>query len=859
MKTFAVLVLIGLAPLAVADEPKAAYFADGYHGGVYGHYPPGYTAFLVGQLRANPDWRINLEIEPETWDVVRTSEPEAYAALRAILGDQSDAGQIEIVNPTYAQSYLFQASGESVIRQFEHGIRETREHFPDVRLTTYSSEEPCFTSCLPPILKSFGYEYAVLKNPNTCWGGYVSARGGELVNWIGPDGSSLLAVPRYACEALQPGSCWQTIASRNAPEYLKACSEQGIEHPAGMCLQDAGWRGGPWLGRQAKDRRPPSKYVTWRDYIRHVTPAKSGDDWRLGQEDVKPGLMWGAQVLQRIARQGREAERRLLVAEKLAALAFVDAGRPANTGAFDEAWRNVLLTQHHDCWIVPYNGRAGNTWADQVRRWANLSNAVCDLAVQRSLDALLARGESRGRRFVWMFNPSGAARDVVTPVPMPGMARSSRWASLDAEGRRFPTQALPADGTGRPLLLVRAAVPPLGYATVELREDVEATEAPVKAAIGDHAVVLESDRLRVEFDPARGGTIRSLVAKSLAGREFVDATSERRFNELRGNFHDKGGFHSSADHPAEVRIVEDGPLRATAEVIGTIAGHPFVQRVSIAQGSPVIDCSVRIDWRGNPAIGESEEKNGFDNRRRPAYDDRYKLLALFPTKLAGQRIAKDAPYDVCESGLSDTFYNSWEGIKNNVILDWVDVADEAGANGLALFSDHTTSYAHGPGHPLGLTLQYSGKGLWGRDYRVDGPTEVRYALMPHAGRWDAAGVPAASSGWQEPVVGTVTGGGGRRQRSLVDPTGSGWAVPAMFEKDGSLHVRLFNVGGDDTPRDLVVGVEAEKIELVELDGRVIERLEARADERGRRAIRLSIPRFGIRTIRFGHPKSPSLE
>jgi alpha-mannosidase len=116
-----------------------------------------------------------------------------------------------------------------------------------------------------------------------------------------------------------------------------------------------------------------------------------------------------------------------------------------------------------------------------------------------------------------------------------------------------------------------------------------------------------------------------------------------------------------------------------------------------------------------------------------------------------------------------------------------------------------------------------------------------------------------SSGWQEPVLGAVTGSGGRRQRSLIDPTGSGWAVPAMFEKDGSLHVRLFNAGGDNTPRDLVVGVEAEKIELVELDGRVIERLEARADERGRRVIRLSIPRFGIRTLRFSHPKSPSLE
>src|SRR5579871_6701329 len=263
MRTSALLLtaLACVGPGVIADEPTTAYFADGFHGGVYGHYPPGYTAFLVAQMKANPDWKINLEIEPETWDMVRASEPEAYRAFQALMKDQSDAGRIEIVNPAYAQSYLFHSSGESVVRQFDYGIRKLREHFPALVLSTYSSEEPCFTSCLPQVLKSFGYRFAVLKNPDTCWGGYTTAHGGELVNWVGPDGSSILAVPRYACEALQPGSCWQTIAWHNSPEYIEACVKQGIAHPVGMCLQDAGWRGGPWLGRAAKGPRVQSKYI----------------------------------------------------------------------------------------------------------------------------------------------------------------------------------------------------------------------------------------------------------------------------------------------------------------------------------------------------------------------------------------------------------------------------------------------------------------------------------------------------------------------------------------------------------------------------------------------------------------------
>ncbi|MEO8354187.1 MAG: glycoside hydrolase, partial [Chthoniobacteraceae bacterium] len=291
---------------------------------------------------------------------------------------------------------------------------------------------------------------------------------------------------------------------------------------------------------------------------------------------------------QRIAQRSREAEHRLLVAEKLAAMALVDAGRPARAGAFDEAWHGELLSQHHDCWIVPYNGRTGNTWADQVRRWTNVANAVSELTVQTSVEALVRGGEGR---WVRLFNPTGAALDAVVPVPIPRTDQPSRMVSLEAGGRRFATQVVASDAPGQSALLVRAHVPPMGYSTVELRDDVAAEGTPVSASTTDGIVVLESDLYRIEFDPAKGGTIRSLVAKGLGEREFVDAKSERRFNELRGHFYEQGGFHSSADQAAEVRIVESGPLRATVEISGQIAGHPFVQRVSISQGSPVIDCA----------------------------------------------------------------------------------------------------------------------------------------------------------------------------------------------------------------------------------------------------------------------------
>ena len=46
---------------AVPGCAQQPYFVDGYHGGIYGHYPVDWkTQFMVDQLAAHPDWRVCL-------------------------------------------------------------------------------------------------------------------------------------------------------------------------------------------------------------------------------------------------------------------------------------------------------------------------------------------------------------------------------------------------------------------------------------------------------------------------------------------------------------------------------------------------------------------------------------------------------------------------------------------------------------------------------------------------------------------------------------------------------------------------------------------------------------------------------
>src|SRR5690606_27695401 len=103
---------------------------------------------------------------------------------------------------------------------------------------------------------------------------------------------------------------------------------------------------------------------------------------------------------------------------------------------------------------------------------------------------------------------------------------------------------------------------------------------------------------------------------------------------------------------------------------------PVTTTITLTQDEPRIDFNMHIDWKENIGIGSYKEIN-YDSKslKKAFYNDRDKLLALFPLDLKDQKVFKNAPFDVLQSGLDDTFFDSWDAIKNNVILDWVDITD----------------------------------------------------------------------------------------------------------------------------------------------------------------------------------------
>ncbi len=424
-------------------------------------------------------------------------------------------------------------------------------------------------------------------------------------------------------------------------------------------------------------------------------------------------------------------------------------------------------------------------------------------AVIASAAEILSRGEERsdaaplGPQWIRVFNTAAAERDDIVELNWTADSGTRRARVFDADGREIPCQLLrprkftprsgsgpsgapprgaaaaggiPAYAAGESLnaaaVLFRARVSGVGYSSYRIEPVYDDSPPAAFSGAGastqaDGQVVLESDLYRLRIDPARGGVITSLVMKQ-GNREFVDTAAERLFNEYRGYFVAEKQWASSADNRANVAITENGPVRVRAVVSGQVLGRRFQTTITLAQGQRRIDFNARFTYPQDTWIGDPWDIKPEDRRverRRSHHDGRWKLQAFFPVPLRNQAIYKNAAYDVCRSRNSDTFFQRWDEIKQNLVVHWVDVVDEEQKAGLAVFSDHVTAYTHGPDHPLALVMGWGWEGgFWWGKCPLRGTQQIGYALVPHTGLWDEARISAENGNWNEPLTAQIMDG-----------------------------------------------------------------------------------------------------
>ena len=308
-------------------------------------------------------------------------------------------------------------------------------------------------------------------------------------------------------------------------------------------------------------------------------------------------------------------------------------------------------------------------------QWLRVVNT---LGVAREDLTEISVAADRGTRSVRLFDADGkAVACQISPTRKYGAAQSG--------SNRAGSRTLgPGESINAANVVFRASVPAMGYANYRVEPVYDDIASPPDRGVvtvrteSSGNVVMESDLYRIILDPKRGGAFSSLFAKSL-NKEFCDPFAQRHFNEYAGYFIEEKKWQSSVDQPARISILENGPLRGRVRIPARSGRAHFRRLITIAAGQRRIDFEVRFTFDQDTWIGDPWDIKPEDRRsepRRSQNDGRWKLQAFFPVSLRNHAIYKNAAYDVCRSRNSDTFFQGWDEIKHNIIVNWVDLLDE---------------------------------------------------------------------------------------------------------------------------------------------------------------------------------------
>jgi alpha-mannosidase len=501
-----------------------------------------------------------------------------------------------------------------------------------------------------------------------------------------------------------------------------------------------------------------------------------------------------------IKRWNREAENRLLAAEKWAAIAARVTGQPYPDN-LDRAWKNVLFNQFHDILAGTSLPSAYDDALHQYGEAMSIAGRALNYAAQ-SLAWNVHIAEEKDVTPIVVFNPHAWRSRTNVEIEFGKLPENAML--LDDEDRPIPLQTVQSESTanGRHRLSFVADLPSLGYRTYRLAPGAPREEELPGVKAGDY--VLNNGRLRLEIDP-QTGTIASLCDLTNGVELFCGPAARPVVLDDRSDTWSHNVFRYDDDAGefavCDVRLVDHGPVKSTIRVRSHYAAEDrptstLVQEFTMYPDLDHIDVNVTVDWR-----------------------EQFKALKLrFPLNLNHMSAVYEVPY-----GHIERFANGEEDPGQR----WLDVSgtarDTGESYGLSLLNDGKYSFdVHI--RDIGLTVLRSpiyahhipAEPQPEGQYRfVDqGLQRFTYTLLPHAGSWQEAG--------------TVRRAAELNQRPI--------ALSGTYHPQGTLPQRASFVQVDRENVDITVLKQAE-------DG---DDLILRCYETGKRAttVRITLPQWG---------------
>ncbi|UCG16505.1 MAG: hypothetical protein JSV19_00405 [Phycisphaerales bacterium] len=542
------------------------------------------------------------------------------------------------------------------------------------------------------------------------------------------------------------------------------------------------------------------------------------------------------------------------------------------TGYLDRGWRFLLANHTHDANAGCAPDRVCEDMEYRYRQCLDIADICSQDAMEYIAHNLNGGPAGPDETRLVVFNPLAAPRDEVlsVEVALPAASGAAGLEIVDEQGNASECQIT---GCSQDSLFVdniwdvptyaqvnRFTVkgafkdlPAVGYRAYTVRAAGPAGKRSGSLATGD--AVLENECIRAEVQP--DGTI-DLLDK--ANRREYRGLNYYRDQGEAGNAwsHEPPQYDEhieSAGQPAEIEVIEDGPVAATIRTT-TVLQLPLDGAGGIRRCATRVPFTIHTEYtvrKGDPRLYVRAD---FNNCVRDHW-----LRAVFPTGIRTATVCADTHFDIVERPISHPDDRGWiERYRGTAPMQSM-VHLGNGQAGLAVlteglfeyevFDDDRRAIALTLVRSFPIKLQVSEEKMQvlpDPGPQCPGSQSFRYAVLPHAGRAATAGVLNWARRFNNPPrVAQVAPGRGRLppEFSLVHVDGPGLVATAVKKAQNSddLLVRLFN-GDTQTRRGCVtVGCDLALAQTAELNETPVDRLNVQ-DNR----VELTVPPKKIVTL-----------
>ncbi len=779
-------------------------------------------ATALALMEQYPDYTFT-QSQPHLYKMVQHDHPDLFARVRARIKE----GRWNATGGTWVEPDTYMPGGESLVRQFLYGMRYFMRELGVRPEVLWLPDVFGYSAALPQIMKLAGIRYFFTSKLS--WNKHTRYPY-DTFWWEGLDGTRILTqlattpeldvrpegIERTTYNAsLLPQEIWETwtrYQQKDANRHLIVAYGMG----------DGG--GGPnrdMIERRARmENLPgmPQVIHSRAEEFFHTLEQTMADDLPRWVGELFLQLHLGTLTTQaRTKRHNRLTEVLLHDAEALASTAYLLEGDyPHET--LNQSWETVLLNQFHD--ILPGSSTTP-VYEDTERDYAEAqtrAQSVLDNAMQTITRHIRWDEDMDGFA---VFNTLSTTHGGPVEVKLPGEGPVE---IVGPSGRHKSYQWI--DESARRALILSNSIPAYGHKAYIVRPTDNYHPVPVYGPVSGTAQQLENECLRAEFDE-RGYLVglydreygRDVLAPGEIGNQlwaYVDRPPKWDAWDVEAYVQDQGWQLE----PDTVRLVEEGPLRATLEITYHFNNSQIVQHVSLVAGQRLLIFKTDVDWHERHIL----------------------LRAHFPLAVRAMQATYETQFGAIQRPTHQN--TTWDFAQHEVPAQrWSDLSEAR--YGVSLIND--CKYGHSTRDNV-LTLSLL-RSPTNPDPEADqGQHTFTYALYPHGGDWRQETV-ACARRFNHPLRSYRLSGGGTWLPvvwGLAQCETPGVVVDTIkkAEDDDALIVRVYEAHGGRATASLAFPAHIASAEEVNLLEEAIAPFEALGD-----TLRFPLTPYQIRSFR----------